>query len=127
MVLGDRPTDFDDGRFLKGVGSNHRMRNLAGNRDEGNAVQFGIGQRRDQIRRSRTARCHADTDSTRRACYALCRESAPLFMSGQNGAQLVGETGQRLVKRHARPARIGKDGVHAVFNQRLDENIGTAH
>ena len=34
---------------------------------------------------------------------------------------------QRLVQRHAGPARIGEQHLHAVIDQRLDEDVGPAH
>ena len=32
--------------------------------------------------------------------------------------------GQRLVHRHARPARVGEDDLDAVPDQRLDQDVG---
>ena len=57
---------------------------------------------------------------------ALGGERAALFVPRQDGAQAVGEAGERLVERHARAAGVGEDRVDAVVDQRLDEDIGPA-
>ena len=43
MVLGDAAADFDDRRFLKGIGADHGGPDLAGDGDQRNAVQLGVG------------------------------------------------------------------------------------
>ena len=61
-----------------------------------------------------------------RAGVALGREPAALLVPRQDRADLVAEAGQRLVQRHAGPARIGENRVHAVVDQALHDDIGPA-
>ena len=93
----------------------------------GHAVELGVGDRGDEVRRAGTAGGHADADLAGAAGDALGRESAALFVPGQDRAELVGEPRQRLVQRHAASARIGKDRVDAVVHQRLDQDVGAAN
>ena len=50
MMLGDRAGDFDHRRFLKGIGADDVGGNLAGDGDQGNRVELGVGQAGDQVR-----------------------------------------------------------------------------
>ena len=44
VVLGDAAADFDDRRFLEGVGADDGGADLAGDGDERDAVQLGVGE-----------------------------------------------------------------------------------
>ena len=58
------------------------------------------------------------------AGVALGHEAAALLVARQDGADLVLDVlGQRLVQRHAGPAGIGEDGIDAVIDQTLDEDV----
>ena len=61
-----------------------------------------------------------------RAGVALGGESAALLVPRQDHADLVAEPRQGLVQRHARPAGIGENRVHAVVHQALHDDIGPA-
>ena len=126
-MLGDAAADLDDRRFLERVGADHRRGHLAGDGDQRNAVELGVGDGGDQIGRSGAAGGHADTGLAGRAGVALRGKTAPLLVARQNGADLVRVAGQRLVDRHAGSARIGEHHFHVVIHQRLDKNIGTVH
>ena len=99
---------------------------LAGDGDQRNAVELGVGDGRDQVRRAGAAGGHADARLAGGAGVALRREAAALLVPRQNRADLVVEARQRLVQRHAGPARIGEDHVDAVVDQRLHEDVGAA-
>ena len=43
MMFGDGAADFDYRRFLEGIGADHAGGNLAGDGDERNAIELGIG------------------------------------------------------------------------------------
>ncbi len=74
-----------------------------------------------------TAGGHADTRPAGRARVALGRESAPLFMTRQDRADLIPIACQRLVDRHTGAARVGEHHFHLMVHQRLDEDIGPEH
>ena len=99
---------------------------LAGDRDQRDAVELGVGDGGDEVRRAGTAGGHADAHLARAASDALGGERAALLVPRQDGAELIGEPRQRLVQRHAGPARIGEDRIDAVVHQRLDQDIRPA-
>ena len=126
MVLGDAAADLDDRRFLKGVRADDRRRHLPGDRQQGDAVQLGVGDRGDEVCRPRAAGGHADADLAGAAGVALGGESAALLVPGKDDADLAAEAGQRLVQRDARPARIGENRVHPMIDQRLHDDVRAA-
>ena len=126
MVLGDAAADFDDRRFLERIGADDLGADLAGDRDQRNAVELGVGDGRDQVRRAGSARGHAHARLAGAAGNALGGEPAALFVPGQDRSEPVGKPRERLVQRHARPARVGENRVDAVVDQRLNQDIGPA-
>jgi preprotein translocase subunit SecA len=48
-------------------------------------------------------------------------------MARQDGADLLGFAGQRLVDFHARAAGIGEDDLHAFAFEGLDEDVAAEH
>ena len=126
VVLGDAAADLDDRRFLKGVGADDRRADLAGDGQQRDAVELGVGDGGDQVRGARPAGGHADADASGGAGVALGGEPAALLVPRQNHANLVAEPRQGLVQRNAGPARIGENRVHAVVHQGLHDDIGPA-
>ncbi len=126
MMFCDAAADFDDGRFLKGVGADHRRADLPGNGQNRNAVELGVGQRGDQVRRSRPAGGHANADPPGAAGVTLGGKTAALFMPGQDHANLIAKPGQGLMQGHACPAGIGENRIHAMIYQGLHDYIGPA-
>ena len=126
VVLGDAAADLDDRRLLEGVGADDRRAHLAGDGQQRNAVQLGVGDGRHQVRGARAAGGHAHADLAGAAGVALGGEAAALLVPRQDHAHLVAEAGQGLVQRHARPARVGEDRVHPVVDQRLHDDVGPA-
>ena len=59
VVLGDRHRDAGDVGFLEGVGADQRRGHLAGDRDDGDGVHLGVGDRGDQVGGARTRGGHA--------------------------------------------------------------------
>jgi hypothetical protein len=88
MVLGDAAADFDDRRFLKGVGADHRGLHLAGDGDQRNAVELGVGDAGDQVGGARSAGGHAHAGLAGAAGVALRGKTAPLLVPRQNRADL---------------------------------------
>src|SRR5678815_5026083 len=100
MMLGDAAADFDDRRFLERVAADYVSADLPGDRDERDAVELGVGDGGDEVRRAGSARGHANAGLAGAAGDALGGERAALFMAGQDRSQLVGKAGERLVERH---------------------------
>jgi hypothetical protein len=54
----------------------------------------------------------------------LGRESSALLVPGENGSKLLAVFEERLMQRHARPARIREDPFRTLTDQGLDQNLG---
>ena len=52
VVLGDRDGQAVGIDLLKGVGADHRLRHLPGDGDDGDRIELGIGDRRQQVGRA---------------------------------------------------------------------------
>ena len=123
MVLGHAAADFHDGSFLEGVGADDAGAHLAGDGQDGDAVELGVGDRGHQVRGPRTAGGHADADLARAPRVALGGKPAALLVPRQDHAELVAEPREGLVQGDARAARIGKNRIHPVVHQRLDHDV----
>ena len=110
-------TDFYDRRLLKSVGANHRCPDLAGDRNQGNAVQFSIRYSRDEIRRSGSAGCNADTSIAGGTRVTLRRKPTTLLVSRKDGSQIGMVSAQRLMQWHACAARVGENQGNTVVYQ----------
>ena len=126
MVLRDAAADFDDRRFLERVGADDLGGHLAGDGDQRNAVELGVGDGGDEVRGAGAAGGHADADLAGAAGDALGGERAALLVAGQDRAQRVAKARERLVQRHAATAGVGENRVDAVVHQRLDQDVGPA-
>ena len=124
VVLGDAAADLHHRGLLERVGADHAGPHLAREHDHRNAVELGVGDGRDEVEGPRAARAHAHARAASGAGVALGGEGAPLLVPREDGADLVLVAGERLVKRHARPARVGKDHVDPVPDQRLNDHVG---
>ena len=125
VVLGDRAADFDDRGFLKGVGADHFLSDLAGDGDERHGIHLRVGNGGDEVGGSRPAGGHAQADLVRCARDSLSREAATLFVAREDRPNAFTAPQQGLVQRHGRSARIREDGVAAIAHQSLDEDIGS--
>ncbi len=59
VVLRDRHGQAVGVDLLEGVGADHRARHLAGDGDERDRVELGVGDRGEQVRRARAPRCRS--------------------------------------------------------------------
>ena len=109
VVLGDGATDLDHGGFLEGVGADDLRGNLAGDGDDGEAVELGVGQAGDEVQRAWAGGGHGDAGLAGGAGVAFGGEDAALFVAGQDGADLVRTVGEGLVHGHGGTARVGED------------------
>ena len=89
VMLGDAAADFDDRRFLKGVGADDLGGHLAGDGDERDAVELGVGDGGDEVRGAGAAGGHAHAGLAGAAGDALGGERAALLVPRQDRAQLV--------------------------------------
>ena len=114
VVLGDRAADLDHRRFLEGVGADDVRGHLAGDRDDRQRIQLGVGESGDQVQRPGPGGGHDDAGLAGDAGVALGGEDPALLVPRQDRADLVAIARERLVHGHARPARVGEDHFHAM-------------
>ncbi|OPZ01310.1 MAG: hypothetical protein BWZ10_03478 [candidate division BRC1 bacterium ADurb.BinA364] len=84
IVLGDRQRQPIGVHFLEGVGADQRRRDLARDRHDRNRIQFGVGDRRQQVGRARAGGAQANGGPPRDAGDALGDESGALFVPCQD-------------------------------------------
>ena len=92
--------------------------------DHRSAIHPRVGDRRDEVRRARSARADAHADATRRARVALGRVTRALLVAAEHVVELVGVLRQRVIERHDRAARDAEDRVDALADERLAEDLG---
>ena len=122
VVLGDRHRDAGDVGFLERVGADQGAPDLPGDRDHRNRIHVGVGQRRDQVGRTRTRGRHADADPAGGVRVAAGGVAAALLVTHQHVAQLL-RIEQWVVHRKHRPARDAEDDVDAELLERADNRL----
>ena len=123
-MLGDRATDFDHRRLLKGIAADQSCRHLSGNRDHGDTVHLRVGNRRHKIRRAGTTCPHTNANAICRPGNTLCSETTTLFVTRKNRPDIRTPVRQRLVQRHAASARIRENDVRSLADEAFDKDIG---
>ena len=108
-VLGDGEREPKSVHLLEGVGAEQRAGDLPGDGHQRHAVELGVGDGREEIRRARPGGAKADGGPARHARHALRDEPRALFMpredvpdgavvkrvvKGQNGA--AGNAGEHF-------------------------------
>ena len=81
-MLGNRHGDTADIGLLEGIGTQKVTAHLAGDGDDGNGVQVGIGKRRNQVGRTGTGGSDAHTHLSGCLRIALGGVAGALFMAG---------------------------------------------
>jgi len=95
---------------------------LTGDGDDGDRVHVRIGDRRDQVGRTRTARSHAHADLAAGRRVALRRVSRALLVAHEDVPHLGGVQ-QRIVCRQDCTTGDPEDGVDAQRLQRHDQSL----
>ena len=83
-MLRDRHRDALDVGFLEGIGTDRGGRHLAGDGDHRNAVHVRIGNRRHQVRCTRTGGRDARADPIAGECVSLCGMPGALLMPAED-------------------------------------------
>lgn len=85
-MLCDGASYLDDGGFLEGVGADHAAGDLAGDGDEGGAVEEGVGEAGDEVGGAGAGGGDADAGEAGGARVALGGEDAALLVAGEEVA-----------------------------------------
>ena len=112
-MLGDRHRDAVDIHLLEGIGADHRQRHLAGDDDHRNRVEGSVGDRGDQVGRTRATGSDAHLRHAGHACHALGHEARTLLVARQHMAnQLAARKG--IVKRQDGATGNTGNGAHTL-------------
>ena len=126
VVLGDGNAQTIGIHFLESVGADHGQGHLAGDADQGNGIEPGIGQGGEDIGGSGAGGGQADLRTTADPGQALGDESGSLLMTGQDmmdGSAL----GQGIVQRQVRSARNAGEGAYSLSLEQVDNDFGPGH
>ena len=85
-MLGDGARDLHDGRFLKCVYANHAAGDLAGDCDNGDAVQECVDKATHEVGGAGAGGGYADARKPRGARVALCGKDAAFLMAREDVA-----------------------------------------
>ena len=122
-VFHNRAGHADDIGLLEGVFADVLGSDLTGDDDHRNGIHICVGNAGEEVRRSRSAGCHADPGLAADARITVRAECAALLMTGQNHAN--GGILQSLVEFNSLTARIGENEIDAEFFQCLDCDLST--
>ena len=115
VVLGDGQRDAGDVHFLKGIGAKNLRRNLAGDGDDGNAVQHGRCKPGDKVGCAGAAGGHADPDLATGAGVAVGHVGGTLLVPYKDMVDR-GELAQGVVD--------GQDGAAGITEHGGDTFAG---
>ena len=122
-MLGDRYGQAVGIDLLKGIGADHRLGNLAGNRHDRDRIKLGIGDGRQQIGCAGAGRGHAHRHLAVGPRHALRHEAAALLVACQyvmNQARLR----QGVVDRQDRSAGDTGQRSHALPFEQAHNDLG---
>ncbi len=126
MVFCNAPAHLNGGSFLESVGPDNRCPHLAGDRNDRHAVQLGVGEGGDGVRRPRTAGGHEHANFPGGPGVSLSRKPAALLMPRKYDANLIPVPGEGLMDGHTSPPGISKNHFNAVIHKRLHDDLSAA-
>src|ERR1700723_2950090 len=121
-MLGDRkrkPIGID---FLKSIGTDHLARDLRGDCNQRNRIEFRIRDGGEQIGRPRTRGPEAYRGATARPRHALGDKAGALLVTREDVAKSA--LPQRVVERKIRASGDSRNDADAMTLQGLDHELG---
>lgn len=122
-MFGYRSGYLNNWGLLEGVCADHAAGDLAGDGDEGDAVEECIGETADEVGGAGAGGGDADAGEAGGARVALGGEDAALLVAGEDVADNAGAR-ERLVDLHRRATGVGEDVPHPLALQGLNEDVG---
>ena len=126
-VLHDRHHDARDVSLLEGVRADQVRRHLAGNGDERGGVKKRVSDRRDEVRRARTAGRDADADLAGRAGIALRHVASTLLVAHEHVLNGVVDRHEGVVERQDRSAGDAPADRDVLGLERSDDRLRAEH
>ena len=113
VVFGDRTTHAIRVDFLEGIRAEQGARHLAGDANERNRVQLGIGDGRQEVGRARARGGETHGRFAAGARQSLRNEARPLFVAGEHVPDLLAVR-QGVVERQVGPTGDPGDSSNAL-------------
>ncbi len=126
IVLGAIARDAGRVAFLERVRADQVRRHLAGDADERDRIEQGVGEAGDRVGRAGTRGDEQHADLAGRAGVAFGGVRGALFMAHENVAKLV-LAENRVVDRQDGAAGIAEHEFDALVLQRLDDHFRAGH
>src|SRR6266851_2906579 len=123
VVLGDGQGDAGDVDLLKCIAAEDLGGDLAGDGDDGDAVEHGGGYAGDQVCRTRPGGGHADADFARGAGVAVGHVRGALLVADEDVVD--GELAQGVVDGQDGSAGVAEDAVYTLADQGGPEDFGS--
>ena len=124
-MLGDRHRDALDISLLEGVPAQQRGGHVAGEGNHRHAVHIGGGNAGDKVGGTGAAGGKHHAGAACGAGVAVRRVGRALLMRGQHMADAVGIFIKLIIQIQHGTAGVAEQGVHALLNQHLNENLRT--
>ena len=115
-----------DVRLLKGVASEKGNVHLPRDRDHWNRVHIRRRKPRHEIRRARSRRSDADTDTPRRPRITIRRMRGILLMRHENLMHSILPI-ECIIKRQDHPAGVAEQSINALLLQTRQNSFRTSH
>ena len=126
-VLGHGHGDAVDVDLLEGILAQQGQGHVAGDGHHGHTVHIGGRDAGHEIGRTGAAGRHADADFAGGPGIAVRRVGSTLFVGGQIVMDLVAVFIKRVIYVQDGTAGITENGIHALLQQALDDDIRTCH
>ena len=123
-VLDDGDSDADDIAFLKGIGSDHRARNLTRDNHQRNRIHVRSRNACNRVGGTRTAGYQHDTHLASRTSIAIRFMNRGLLVTGKDVVDLL-RIIKRVVDLDGLAARITKQLFDALSFEGSDDRLGT--
>ena len=123
VMFGDGHRDALDVGFLEGVFAQQGGGHVAGEGDHGHAVHVGGGDAGDQVGGTGAAGGQHHAGAARGAGVTVGRMGSALLVGGQHVADSVRIFVQLIVQIQNRAAGVAEQGIHALLDQDLDEDL----
>ena len=123
VVLGDRHGDADGVGLLERVGADHRVRHLAGDDHQRDAVHVGVAQRGDDVGGGRAAGDHGHARSAGGVRVALGHVAGALLVAHEDVADR--RVDERVVDGQDGAAREAEHDLRLLHLEALDEGLGS--
>ena len=124
-MLRDGERDARDVELLEGVGADHAVADVARDGHEGDGVEVGRRDSRDEVRGARARGGDDDARAAGRASVAVRSMAGVLLVRRLDVVDLLGVVVEGIVDVEHRTAGVPEDGVHSLVYETPDQDLGS--